>query len=386
MNHFDVAIIGAGPAGSAAAISLARRGYSVALMDKEQFPREKLCGDFINPSNWPILDELGVRGELLLRAHETVTAFRLTSYRGGDVETPMPSINGAPTFGLGLRRFYFDQIMLNKAEGEGVTTFQASRVKRLQRQPAGWRIEFSRRESVEDLQATILIGADGRNSWVAHHLGMARGMEHRRRAVGFQLRLKCRTGLNGKVEIHLFAGGYAGLLGLGDGTINLCLAAEKRRLSDRDPLDSLIESQLPGNPYLKEILQQSERIGEARSTYPVYFPPRRAYDDGILLIGDAARVNEPVTGEGVYFALRSGLIAAATIDEAFRRQDFSARPLSAYARRCEREFRLRRSLNVLIRFLMYRPALATAFIRMSGNRGGMLESLVHALCMPATAA
>lgn len=386
MSNFDVAIIGAGPAGSAAAISLVRRGYCVALMDKEQFPREKLCGDFLNPSNWPIIDELGVKGELLSQAHETVSAFRMTSYCGADVETPMPSINGVTTVGIGLRRFYFDQILLKKAQGEGVTTFQASRVNRLQRQPEGWRIEFSRRESVEDLQAKILIGADGRNSWVAHHLGMASGMARRGRAVGFQLRLNCQTALSGKVEIHLFPGGYAGLLGLGDGTINLCLAADKRRLSERDPFDSLVESQLPHNPYLKEILQRSERIGEVRSTYPVYFPPRRAYGDGVLLIGDAARVNEPVTGEGIYFAMRSGLIAAATIEEAFRAKDYSARPLSAYARRCEREFRLRRSLNVLIRFLMYRPALATAFIRLSGKKGGMLESLVRALCMQETIA
>ena len=54
-TDFDVIIIGAGPAGAASAISLARRGYAVALIDKEEFPREKLCGDFINPSNWPML-------------------------------------------------------------------------------------------------------------------------------------------------------------------------------------------------------------------------------------------------------------------------------------------------------------------------------------------
>ena len=60
MEHFDVGIVGAGPAGSSAAIALARKGYSVALLDKEQFPREKLCGDFLNPINWPLLRELEV--------------------------------------------------------------------------------------------------------------------------------------------------------------------------------------------------------------------------------------------------------------------------------------------------------------------------------------
>ena len=66
MEHFDVAIVGAGPAGSSAAIALARKGYSVALLDKEQFPREKLCGDFLNPVSWPLLRELNVERVLAL--------------------------------------------------------------------------------------------------------------------------------------------------------------------------------------------------------------------------------------------------------------------------------------------------------------------------------
>ena len=79
MRSCDVVIIGAGPAGSAAAIALARMGYAVALLDREQFPREKLCGDFINPSNWPILRALGVEREILTAAHQRVTGFRITS-------------------------------------------------------------------------------------------------------------------------------------------------------------------------------------------------------------------------------------------------------------------------------------------------------------------
>ena len=59
MRAFDIAVVGAGPAGSAAAITLARQGYAVALLDKERFPREKLCGDFINPISRPILRDLG---------------------------------------------------------------------------------------------------------------------------------------------------------------------------------------------------------------------------------------------------------------------------------------------------------------------------------------
>lgn len=376
MNKFDVAIIGAGPAGSSAAIALARRGYAVALLDKESFPREKLCGDFINPINCPLLEELGVKRELLSHDHEAVIAFRITSFDGAEAEVALP------VYGLGLRRFFFDQILLDNAMREGAAGLQGCGVKRLQRHAERWRVEFSRGENLEQLEAKLLVGADGRNSWVARHLGMTRGAMGEGRAVGFQLRLSYPPGLAGRVEIHLFPGGYAGLLGLGDGTINLCLAADKRCVRGGAGLDSLLESQLPRNPYLKAIIERCEPVGVARSTYPVYFAPHRSVGDGVLLIGDAARVNEPVTGEGIYFAIKSGALAARAIDESLRSGDLSAARLAAYQRRCQSEFRLRRGLNSLIRFFMYRPSLLSPLVRLSATREFMLRPLVQAICTP----
>jgi flavin-dependent dehydrogenase len=105
-----------------------------------------------------------------------------------------------------------------------------------------------------------------------------------------------------------------------------------------------------------------------------------------MLIGDAARVNEPVSGEGIFFAMRSGAIAAAAVDRAFKQGDFSARALWQYERRCRGDFRRRRALNGAIRFLMYRPALLAPFIHLSGKKTQLLESLVHAICRPEAAA
>lgn len=385
-TDFDAIIVGAGPAGAASAISLSRRGYSVALIDKEEFPREKLCGDFINPSNWPMLDRLGVTRQLFAQDHELVTAFRITAVSGAVAEAALPTIDGTPVYGLGLRRFFFDQILLQKAREEGATAMLGYRVKALHRQADGWRVSHGRGESVEELNARVVIGADGRNSWVAHHLGMARPAAHGGGRIGFQLRLNYSPGLQRRIEIHLFPGGYAGLLGLGDGTINLGFAVDRKRLGEHVSIEALLESHLPRNPHLKEVLCSSEPVGIARSTYPVYFPPRRSVGDRVVLVGDAARVNEPVSGEGIFFAMRSGAIAAGTVDQAFSQGDFSARSLFHYERRCRAEFRRRRGLNGAIRFLMYRPALLAPFIHLSGKKKRLLESLVHAICRPEAAA
>lgn len=375
MKHFDVAIIGAGPAGSSAAIQLATKGYSVALLDKEQFPREKLCGDFLNPVNWPLLRELKVERAVLARPHEKVSIFRFTSFSGEEAEIPLPAGRDGAVVGLGLRRFDLDHVLLERANSLGVTVLDGWKPKELERQPDGWMLKADK----SLLGARVLIGADGRNSWVAHHLGLADPAAMQGRSVGFQFRLKCANRSTGKIEIHLFPGGYAGVVGLDGDTVTLGLAIEKHRLLDGRPEQSLLESILPQNPWLKEILR-SGSVSEMRSTYPVYFPPRRTYGDGVLLVGDAARVNEPVTGEGIYFALKSGVFAAKTVDEGFQMSDFSAARLRSYERNCRSAFRARRAINALIRWLIYRPAMLSPLIRFSGSRRGLLDSMVYTIC------
>jgi menaquinone-9 beta-reductase len=382
MEPFDVAIVGAGPAGTAAAIALSRKGYSVTLLDKEQFPREKLCGDFLNPINWPVLRDLEVDRELLAPLHEKVTTFRFTAFSGAVAEVPLPSNKDGTVFGLGLRRFDLDYVLLKKAESQGAMDFQQCKLRDLKRDAQGWSLRYDRGGAMEELRAKVLIAADGRNSWVAHRLGMCGRAAMPGRAIGFQLRLRCSNTADGKVEIHLFPGGYAGVVRLGGNTLNLCLAVDKSRFQHHRTLNQLLQSCLSLNPHLKSILTRSELVGQARSVYPVYFPPRRSYGHGVLLVGDAARVYEPVTGEGIYFALKSGELAARTIDRAFQKSDFSADQLCSYERKCRSTFRMRWGINALIRWLIYHPALLSSLIHFSGSRRRLLDSLVHAICQP----
>jgi geranylgeranyl reductase family protein len=382
MKPFDVAIVGAGPAGAAAAISLARKGYGVAVVDKEKFPRDKLCGDFVNPINWPILRELGVESAVLATSHEKITAFRLTACSGETAEASLPSRQEHADFGIGLRRRSLDDILLQKARREGAAVFDECRITQLKRQERGWSLALDGRSGTGEICAKVLIGADGRNSWLAHRLGLTGAAEMHGRSVGFQLRLQVADVTHGRVEIHLLPGGYAGVVGLGDGTVNLCLAMEKEKLPHQRQVEFLWNSCLPHNPYLKELLRRSVRVGEARSTYPVYFKPRRCFADGVLLVGDAARVSEPMSGEGIYFAMKSGLLAAETVGEAFCSGDFSTAHLGRYERKCRRAFRFRRGINSLVRNLIYRPRLLAPLVRFSAKQGRLLDSLVDAICTP----
>jgi flavin-dependent dehydrogenase len=293
----------------------------------------------------------------------------------------LPAERDEAVVGLGLRRFDLDHVLLERANSLGVTVLDGWKPKELERQPNGWILKDDKSDVYGELGASMLIGADGRNSWVAHHLGLADPAAMQGRSVGFQFRLKCANRATGKVEIHLFPGGYAGVVGLAGDAVTLGLAIEKHRLLDGRPDQSLLESILPQNPWLKEILR-SGSVSEMRSTYPVYFPPRRTYGDGVLLVGDAARVNEPVTGEGIYFALKSGVFAAKTVDEGFQMSDFSAARLRSYERNCRSAFRARRAINALIRWLIYRPALLSRVIRLSHKRTRLLDPIVQMICAP----
>lgn len=378
MKTFDVAVIGAGPAGSAAAIGLAQRGYEVALVDKKFFPREKLCGDFINPVNWPVFRELGVEHRVLAQPHAEVSGFRITTAAGREAVAQFTKSDHGQSVGLGLRRAYLDQVLLDRAVALEVTVFQGRRLADLARAAQVWRL---RADGGEEWQAKILVGADGRNSWVAQRLGLNKRAAGGR-SVGFQCRLKSAGAVDGKVEIHLFPGGYAGVVGLGDGTLNLCLAVDKRTLPRERSAEFLFARILPHNPFLRDILERSEIMSELRSVYPVYFPSRRCYGDRALLVGDAARVSEPVTGEGIYFAMRSGLMAAETVDRALRRGDLSAASLQSYMQNFRRAFRARVALNSFLRFAIYRPAVLDPLIRLSARHDRVLHSLIDTVCEP----
>ena len=237
----------------------------------------------------------------------------------------------------------------------------------------------------ESWRAKILVGADGRNSWVAQQLGMNTRAATRGRSVGFQTRIHGSGGSDGQIEIHLFPGGYAGLVGVGDGTASLGLAIDKRILPRVGVDEFLRTERLAQNPYLKSVLEPREKVHGFRAAYPVYFPKRRSFADAVVLVGDAARVTEPITGEGIYFAMRSGMLAAETLDRALRQGDLSANYLRAYEQTCARALRPRVLLNSLLRFAIYRPALVHPLIRWSARNGRLLTTLVDAVCVPATA-
>jgi geranylgeranyl reductase family protein len=385
MKSVDAAIVGAGPAGCSAAVFLARQGYSVALIDKSTFPREKLCGDFLNPANWEIFQKLGIEDALLALEHEKVDRFRIST-ASAVATIAFPRQDGSRSFGLGLKRSHFDHLLLRLAEKEGVAIRQGCKLSRLSRDGNLWTLTWGEPAAEQKLNARLLIGADGRSSWVANRLGVAAPKEQAKGFVAFQMTLPDCAGVGGDVQIHLFPGGYAGLTGSGGGLTNLCFVVEKKIARESPTVGDLVKKYLFKNPHLKEPLQERDMSAGFRSVYPVYFSPRRSFGGGFLLAGDAAQVTEPVTGEGVYFALRSGELAAAAVARAFQHGDLSARQLSGYHLECRKALAGRHLINRFIRAIMQRPYLAAPLINVSAKNNLPIRALVNLVCRRTPAA
>ncbi len=380
MSEFDVAVVGAGPSGTSTAITLAKCGYRVAVVDRATFPRDKLCGDFVNPINWRVFEDLNVDRDILDRQHSKVSTFRLTAADGAEAASRLPAEGAAHRYGLGLRRYHLDDVLVKRAKKDGVTVIEGGRVNGIGKDKTSWSLKIDGPGTVGTLGAKILVGADGRNSGVARRLGVALNLPKGRSSVGFEIQVSGIRGFDGSVEIHQFPGGYAGMVRVDKDTVNLCFTINRNLLRESVSFATLRNRYLNGSPFLEDILSNAEPCGDLRSVSPVYFPPRKCFGDGFVLVGDAARVTEPVTGEGIYLALRSGQLAAETIDAALRRNDIASSALSAYDRACRSEFRQRVRLNHVIRILAQHPTLLSYLIRFSSKRQRLLDSLVKTVC------
>lgn len=317
MEQYDAIIVGGGPAGSACAWRLAGAGKKVAIIDKQVFPRNKVCAGWITPA---ILQELGIDPAEYRRdgkVMQPIRAFR-TGLIGGRARTT--SYDAVVSYGI--RRIEFDNYLLGRSgaelrPGEKLDTFK--------REGGQWLINGT-------LSAPLLIGAGGHFCPVARYLGAQPGRDEgpiTAQEAEFLLEgdglENCRVeGDTPELYFCEDLKGYGWAFRKGD-YLNVGLGREGNRdlskhvdafchwLADIGRIPADIPERFQGHAYL---LYRQRR-------------PRALVDDGVMLIGDAAGLAYPQSGEGIRPAVESGLLAARTILEA--KNGFRASALQPYA-------------------------------------------------------
>ena len=288
----DAIVVGGGPAGSVCAAFLARGGVRVTLLERRKFPRDKVCGDCLNPAAWPVLETLGMAGAVDALPRTLLSGVEIIDQRGRSAVAPWQSKGRGE---IAVKRSRLDEALLRRARELGAEVRQETLVTGCEREAdGGWRVTLP---GGEILRAPWLIAADGRNSTVARIAGRLPAAQRDR--VGLQTHLPAPAGFHDRVVLRLRPEGYAGYSRVGLEDLNLCLVGAPEGL--------------PGLRAWAETEFGLPRDQPWQSIAPLARPDAEPARDRLLLIGDAARVVEPFTGEGIYYGMRSGQLAAESI-------------------------------------------------------------------------
>jgi flavin-dependent dehydrogenase len=298
MSDFDVIVVGGGPAGATAAAFCAQRGLRVAIFEHARFPRHKVCGDVLNPNCWPVLERLGAAEKIHgLPCHEIDGALFATTGSPA-VTIPLPRATVA------IRRSLFDAALLDHARVCGVHVFEGATVHEVS---ADRRIVTS---NGQYLAAKGVIGADGRHSVTARKAGLVRRRRRSNGHLAFQSHFRAPGALDHRVQLHLFPGGYCGLVRIDADLANLCIVTGLWGARFRDDCEALFAHTVWQSPRFRELGVAPEPIDPLQSVHPLEAPMNVPARNGVVLAGDALRVMEPFTGQGIFFALRTGELAA----------------------------------------------------------------------------
>lgn len=301
MHLYDLIVIGGGPAGTSTAISAARSGASVLLLERGRFPRHKVCGEFVSAESLALLINLLDRHDTTL-LQDSVPISQARVFLDGRVlrtavDPPAASI----------ARLDLDAVLWHSAEVAGVHARQQVTVQSIEHSVIGSRL-FRVATKNEEFQSRALVNASGRWS----NLNLAPTDSTREKWLGIKAHF-AEPFSEHSVDLYFFEGGYCGVQPVhvsGDSTITGRVNASAMVRAD---VASTLAEVFAQNPALNERSEQWTPLSDPVSTSPLLFREPQPEENGILLVGDAAGFVDPFVGDGISLALRSGELAALSL-------------------------------------------------------------------------
>lgn len=318
-NQYDVVITGGGLAGLALSIQSARAGYRTALFEKETYPFHKVCGEYISLESWNFLEELGL--PLSDWNLPIIRRVLISAPNGESIEQQLP------LGGFGISRYKIDAALAGIARASGVELHESTRVTEI----AFGKASFLIRTTAGDVQATIACGTFGKRSnldvkWqrpfvrkrptrlnnyvgVKYHVGADPDNDHPLLPAD-------------QIALHNFQNGYCGISRIEDGRYCLCYMTSAENLqASGNSIREMEKDILQQNPYLKNIFSSATALFDQPLTISqISFDRKSQVEEHVLLIGDAAGMVPPLSGNGMSMALHGSKIAFRCIDSFLRGQ------------------------------------------------------------------
>jgi len=335
-NFYDVVIVGGGLAGLTSAIHLSKFGVNVLVIEKNAYPKHKVCGEYISNEVLPYLNYLDIDPFIL--GAKKIDKFLLSTKKNSVIETQLP------LGGFGISRFALDDALAKKAIENGVTIIQDS-VVNIEFLEDQFKIET---KSLLCFKAKIVIGAYGKRSAIDIKLDR----EFIKNEAPF---LAVKTHMNGNfpedmVALHNFKGGYCGLSKVEDGSINVCYITDFKSFKKYKDIEDFQNNVLCENPNLKEIFENSTDLFPKPLTISqISFADKSPVENHILMCGDTAGLIHPLCGNGMSMAIRSGQMVSQLIIRYFNGKIKSRLDLEiVYKKSWNKEFKRRLKVGRIV--------------------------------------
>mgnify|MGYP000486400660 FL=1 len=333
---YDVIIVGAGPAGTTAALYAHRLELKCILLDKAVFPRDKICGDALSGKSIRIMRELGILDELNNLDGSEINRITFGSPKNiqFDVNLKGTQNNDQITKGFVIPREIFDNYLFEKANAVADTR-QGFSVKDLifeNNYVVGVKGK-TRSGKEEEFRAPVVMGCDGSNSIVARKLGLYE-MEMDHTSVAVRCYYEGVKGLTDQIELHYVKEvnpGYFWLFPAGDGRANIGIGLSKSDMKKENRTLRQIMDEVTQTEYFKERFADAKQLERPVGwNLPLGSIHRKNHGNGFMLLGDAAGLVDPFTGEGIGNAMVSGQYAMEVAAKSKLSGDFSEKAFAEY--------------------------------------------------------
>lgn len=334
MQEYDAIVLGGGPAGSTAAMYLKKAGKKIVLLDKARFPRDKICGDAQGRKAASIMKELGIYNEYVKLPGQKIYGITLSSPNGTQVEIDVEDRKN-PAPGYVHKRMIFDNFLFDSARKMGVETKVFTATDVIVEDGFVKGIEgINEKGQKEEIRAKIILAADGSLSIVAKKFSLDKNpAEHH--IMALRQYYKNVDGMTDRIEIHLIKSllpGYFWIFPLPGNEANIGLGMITKDMQNKKiNLKEAMLKEIKENPLFTSRFRNAEPVEDVKGwTLPIASHHRKCYGNGFLLLGDAASLIDPLSGEGVGNAMISSKVAAEVAVAALDEGDFSESFLKRY--------------------------------------------------------
>jgi len=340
-EEFDVIVVGAGPGGSTCASFLAKNKVNVLLLDKAVFPRDKTCGDGISGKSLKVLKELGLKEKIKSVKHGKIFGVTFSSPKGTVVDIPFPEKAGKTGVsskgeGYAVKRIFYDNFLFQNSKSFGVKTIEGFTVNSLIKD--GEKVlgvkGTDSKGNQKEFKSKMVVGADGATSIVSKSLGLNK-IDFNHHITALRTYYSGVKDLKGTIEIHFIDSmlpGYFWIFPVEEGIANVGAGIITKDLKkNKVNLQQAMFDAIEKDPLFKERFKDAKMVSPVKGwTLPLGSKRKKISGNGFLLVGDAASLIDPFSGEGIGNAMTSGKIASETILKALKENNFSAEFLKQY--------------------------------------------------------